>query len=140
MEELRLLTVRQPWASCIIRRCKTVENRTRPTPYRGLVAILSGTKIFKDERAREAARRCFGDRADEYTAKSNDFARGGIIGVAELYDVVTEYPAGGWWFTGPFGYLLRNARAIPFIPCNGYQNALVRCPPTIKMKILGHTH
>jgi hypothetical protein len=40
--ELRVLTVRQPWASAIAAGAKTVENRTRGTRYRGLVAIHAG--------------------------------------------------------------------------------------------------
>jgi len=130
--ELRLLTVRQPYASCILRRCKPIENRSRGTPYRGLVAILSATKIFTNDRAQEAARRCFGDT--RYVENPHDFKRGGIIGVAELYDVVTEH--GSWWFSGPFGYLLRNPQPIPFIPCTGHQQALVGPSHAIKTRVL----
>ena len=130
-----IISVRQPYADCIVQGFKDVENRSRPTRYRGLVAILSSKKVFDDDRAREAARRCFGDCG--HNEKTHPFRRGGIIGIAELYDVVTER-AGDWWFTGPFGYLLRHARAIPFIPCRGYQTAVVACPPDIEIEILKH--
>jgi hypothetical protein len=131
---MKILTVRQPYASCIIRGSKDVENRSRPTLYRGIIAILSATNIFADGRAGQAARRCFGDSS--IIESSQDFPRGGIIGVAELYDVVTESPS--WWFTGPFGYLLRNPHPIPFIACSGYQQAVVSCPPAIEAELLKH--
>lgn len=38
-DELRALTVRQPWAACIASGRKLVENRTWPTKYRGPLAI-----------------------------------------------------------------------------------------------------
>jgi len=131
---MRILTVRQPYASCIIHRCKAVENRSRSTPYRGIVLILSSTKLFTDERAQEAAHRCFGNA--DYIDDREHYPRGGIIGVAELHDVVTEDPS--WWFTGPFGYLLRKAKSIPFIRCDGYQQAVVEPSPSIKAKVQKH--
>jgi len=41
-EEMRALTVKQPWAHMIASRGKTVENRIWPTDYRGLLAIHAG--------------------------------------------------------------------------------------------------
>ena len=40
----RILTVRQPWATAIIRYGKDVENRTWMTDYRGRVWIHAGLK------------------------------------------------------------------------------------------------
>lgn len=42
MTELRVLTVRQPWASLIALGHKRIEVRSRPTNYRGWVAIHAG--------------------------------------------------------------------------------------------------
>ncbi|GAA4176474.1 hypothetical protein [Gryllotalpicola koreensis] len=44
MSEMRVLTVRQPWATAILRMGKTVENRTRDLTggYRGPIAIHAG--------------------------------------------------------------------------------------------------
>lgn len=47
MGEIRMLTVRQPWAWAIAHGYKTVENRSQPTPYRGLVAIHAGQRYDK---------------------------------------------------------------------------------------------
>jgi hypothetical protein len=41
-DDVRVLTVRQPWASAIADGTKPVENRTRPTSYRGPVLIHAG--------------------------------------------------------------------------------------------------
>jgi hypothetical protein len=42
--ELRAITVRPPWSWAITRAGKTVENRPRPTSYRGQVAIHAGSR------------------------------------------------------------------------------------------------
>ena len=44
---MKALTVRQPWAHAIIHSGKTVENRTRPTKHRGLLAIHAAKTIDK---------------------------------------------------------------------------------------------
>ena len=41
----------------------------------------------------------------------------GIVGEVEITDCVTEHLSP--WFTGPYGFLLRNARVLPFEPVSG---------------------
>lgn len=41
-EEVRILTVKQPWAALLVLGVKTIELRSRPTKYRGHVLILAG--------------------------------------------------------------------------------------------------
>jgi hypothetical protein len=58
--------------------------------------------------------------AEKYSALDGGAAaleRGGIIGEAEITDCVDHHNSP--WFTGPFGYVLANARPLPFIPCRG---------------------
>lgn len=38
-------------------------------------------------------------------------------GEAELVDCVTHH--GSEWFTGPYGFVLDNAKPLPFTPCRG---------------------
>lgn len=45
------------------------------------------------------------------------FLMGGILGIAEIIDVVYEHPSP--WFFGKQGLVIRNARPLPFTPCNG---------------------
>ena len=42
MDEIRALTVKQPWAHFIAKQGKTVENRPWATEYRGLLAVHAG--------------------------------------------------------------------------------------------------
>jgi len=42
---------------------------------------------------------------------------GGIIGAATITACVTESDSG--WFTGKFGFVLEEARVLPFMPCIG---------------------
>lgn len=42
MDEIKALTLRQPWAHCIAHLGKQVENRSWPVRYRGLLAIHAG--------------------------------------------------------------------------------------------------
>jgi len=109
---LRILTVRQPWASLIVMGHKPVENRTWRTDYRGDVAIVAGRAIDIGDRAIEGVQRCLAPMIDRKAAEEAIFSlpRGGIIGLAELWD---EKPTmDSWWFTGPNGLLLRNPRRL----------------------------
>ncbi|TAG33252.1 MAG: hypothetical protein EAZ36_01015, partial [Verrucomicrobia bacterium] len=46
--------------------------------------------------------------------------RGGIVGVADIVDCVEAHPSP--WFFGPFGFVLANARPLPFVPMHGKLN------------------
>jgi hypothetical protein len=47
----------------------------------------------------------------------DELDRGGIVGEAELVDCVQEHPSP--WFSGPYGFVLRKARPLPFRPLAG---------------------
>jgi hypothetical protein len=42
---------------------------------------------------------------------------GGIIGQVDIVDCVDK--SASPWFVGPFGFVLRNPRILPFRPCKG---------------------
>jgi hypothetical protein len=42
---------------------------------------------------------------------------GGLVGEADLVDCVSD--SDDKWFEGPFGFVLVNAKVIPFVPCKG---------------------
>ena len=46
-----------------------------------------------------------------------DLPLGGIVGQANLVDVVTKSKS--HWFTGPLGFVLADAKHLPFIPSKG---------------------
>lgn len=45
------------------------------------------------------------------------FERGGIVGKANLHDVVKE--SSSPWFFGPVGFCLGDAKPLPFVPMAG---------------------
>lgn len=125
------LSIRQPWAWAIINMGKDIENRDWKTKFRGPVCIHAS--LYKDPRGeewdgcmsildhihrtstmREMASREGRKSSARYSAEAK---RGGIIGVAEIVDCV-EASASPWFF-GSYGFVLRNARPVDFIPVKG---------------------
>lgn len=49
-----------------------------------------------------------------------ELERGGIVGQALLVDCVTEDLSP--WFFGEYGFVITDARPLPFQPCNGRLN------------------
>jgi hypothetical protein len=98
---VKALSIRQPWAHRILFEGKDIENRTWPTRYRGLVLIHAGKGVDAD------------DREDV----THSMPRGGIVGAAEIVDCVTRSESP--WFCGRYGFVLANARPLPFLECKG---------------------
>ena len=106
---MRILTVKQPWASLLVLGFKPVENRTWGTEYRGDVGILAGQSIDISAAALEFALEYLPAKSHQSTAEVvNLLPRGGVIGVMELHGIVTEMDSE--WFFGPKGLLMRNPR------------------------------
>jgi len=108
---MKALSIQQPWAWLIANGYKYIENRTWSTNFRGEFLIHAGKKFDKSAydfvlmemkiviplAAREAC--------------------GGIVGIADIVDCVTEH--GSRWFFGPYGFVIENARPLPFRPYRG---------------------
>lgn len=115
------LSIRQPWSFFIVHGFKPVENRTWQTSYRGPVLIHAGGKPAPgisehDSEVKEFISDCLGGR--QYPALTEEHApMGGIVGVAEIVDCVEEYDSP--WFAGDYGFVLANARPLPFVPMLG---------------------
>ncbi|MFQ6550470.1 ASCH domain-containing protein [Aestuariibius sp. 2305UL40-4] len=111
---MKALSIRQPWADAIIWHGKDVENRTWQTHYRGPVLIHAAKAWGPSERADLAW-------VEERTGtKLEDVDRpllGGIIGQVEIIDCVAKMESR--WFFGPYGFVLANAKPLPFRPCRG---------------------
>lgn len=108
---MKALSIQQPYAWLIANGHKDIENRSWPTNYRGWVLIHAG-KRFNKEFDGEI------DLPSEYDAGLPDyFDMGGIVGKAEIVGCVSESRSP--WFHGRFGFLIRNARPLPFRPCLG---------------------
>ena len=96
------LSIRQPWAHRILREGKDVENRSWPTRFLGPVLIHAGKGV---------------DREDHDEVMRLGLPTGGIVGVMEIVDCVDHMDSP--WFFGPWGFVIRNARPLPFMPCRG---------------------
>lgn len=104
------LSVRQPWAWLIVNGYKPVENRTWPTNFRGPVAIHAGKTIDPD--GYHWVRENFPE-----IPLPESFEVGGIVGVARLTDCIQTMDSP--WFFGPYGFVLDDAKPVPFVACRG---------------------
>lgn len=115
---MRALSIRQPWAWLIVNGHKPVENREWSTSFRGPLVIHAGVTL---------TRRYYTEVLDSLRAGQlpgaaelpayDQLERGGIVGMAELVDCVEQH--GSPYFTGPFGFVLRHARPLPFLAWKG---------------------
>lgn len=104
---MKALSIQQPWGWLIANGHKDIENRSWPTKFRGQFLIHAGKKYdgpFKEW---------------DFPAikRPNNFKMGGIIGVAEIVDCVIESDSP--WFFGKFGFVIKNARPVPYMPVRG---------------------
>lgn len=112
------LSVRQPWTHAIVHLWKDIENRGRLLGHRGLTLVHASAGMSAEEyRAAELFMSERGLLPDGRLPPMSALDRGGIVGVVEIVDSVKEHPS-RWWM-GPCGLVLRNAKALPFIPCAG---------------------
>lgn len=99
---MKALSIRQPWADLIVLGHKDVENRTWLTRYRG--PLLIHASMTFDHGCKGVVNRAW--------SQEGRYRYGGIVGIADLVDCVTE--SDSEWFTGPYGFVLENARPLPF--------------------------
>ncbi len=109
---MKALSIRQPWAWLIVNGYKDIENRTWATNFRGSVLIHAG-KTPDDVSLLEII---------YYYGLDLDPAEvvvqyGGIVGQAEITACVRRYESK--WFHGPYGFVLQNARPLPFLSNRG---------------------
>lgn len=110
----KALSIRQPWAWAIVHAGKDIENRSWATKFRGPVCIHAANGMTKREM--HAALQFMEDAGITLPA-TMPMRKGGIIGVAEITDCVSS--SASPWFMGQYGFVLRNARPVPFIPVKG---------------------
>lgn len=135
MEEMKGLTIRQPWATLIALGEKKIESRSRRTHHRGIIAIHAGKQIDKDAYER------FAEVLKTYGIHSmSDLPVGVVVATAEIkccheiVEDIDEYSAlsdqgliidgreyqYGFYEKGRFGWELDNVRALPEpVPAKG---------------------
>ena len=107
---MKILTVKQPWASLIIHGGKDIENRQWWTGIRGRIGIHSSAKLEKAEcEDALALLRSIGGKDASLPLVGRDL--GSIIGTVEVVDCVRR--SNSPWFVGYYGFVLRNPIALP---------------------------
>jgi hypothetical protein len=107
---MKILSIRQPWATLIVRGIKDIENRSWATRYRGPLLIHASqgpSATSLDDIARRLG--------VEFPAF--ELPRGGIVGVTEIVDCVNSHASP--WFEGEFGFVLGASQLITFFPWRG---------------------
>lgn len=114
MTTLPALSIRAPWAWLVCAGFKDIENRSWPTPFRGKFIVHSGKNSSLREYNEVAA---FAAERKIVLPAFDQLQRGGFVGVAEVTDCVTD--SNSPWFFGEHGFVLANAKALPFVQFNG---------------------
>ena len=119
---MRVLSIRQPWASLIASGRKTIELRTWATPYRGPILVLAGGALWKGEH-------------DWPT----DGPRGVSLCIVDLVDVrlATRADERSACFKprpGDLAFVLENARAVRQVPVKG-KLGLYQAPDSLLAQI-----
>jgi hypothetical protein len=115
---MKALSIRQPWAWLICHAGKDIENRDWPTNFRGRIWIHAGKTMTKADY--EACALFIAPMRRPWRMPAYDVLRqecGGIVGVCSIVGCVTQ--SSSPWFCGPFGFVITNAEALPFLPLKG---------------------
>ncbi|MBI3408877.1 MAG: hypothetical protein HY040_11020 [Planctomycetes bacterium] len=111
---MKAISVRQPWTYTIVVGEKTIENKSKPTKHRGLLAVHAGKQANVLNAFLKASN---GDSIDRST-----FALGYVVGVVELVDVVElnrDLEKNPWAY-GPYCWILAEPRVLEEpIPAKG---------------------
>ena len=115
---MRTLSIRQPYAWLITHGHKPVENREWSTDYRGRFLIHAGSRMVQRDywATADYLREELGIEVPHFL----ELPMGGIVGAATLVDVVSHHPSP--FFTGPHGWVLKDARPLPFVEFKGQLN------------------
>jgi hypothetical protein len=141
---MKVLSLRQPWASMVVHAGKRIENRKWKTNFRGEFLIHASktmTQMEYTNAVRWALERGLIEDAEDV---AHHLVFGGIIGRAQLVDVVPpdgfgvsdppfcRVPKGleGWHMHDQYGFVLEDIRPLPFTPCKGSLN-FFRAPETV---------
>jgi len=96
---LKVLTVREPWASLIVAGIKDVENRSWRTNFRGRLGIHAGNGVHRD------ALDAYGHLLD------GKLVHGALIGSVTLVDCI-EHSRSKWAEPGMWHWVLADPRKL----------------------------
>lgn len=135
-DDIKVLSIRQPWAWLIVNGHKNIENRSWLTHYRGPVLIHAGIRTENYLEVRDHVRFLIPIDIHEgvlsQMPERRELHTGGIVGIATITDCVMESDSP--WFGGRYGYVLQDARPLPFVPMKG-QLGIFNPPPGVLAEI-----
>lgn len=128
---MRAITIRHPWAHLVAASIKRVENRSWPTAHRGPLAIHAAKLADRLDAGTLAELELRGIAIPP----ADTLAYGAIIGIVNVVDCVAfeDLPpalADDPFASGPFCWILADARILTPIPCRG-QLGLWEAPATM---------
>lgn len=112
---MKALAIRQPWAWAILHAGKDIENRDWSTTFRGTVLIHASagmTRSEYDDGMDSIKYAVHPDSALSQFPRFEDLQRGGIVGQVDIVDCIRDSDSN--WFFGEYGFVLRNAKPLPF--------------------------
>ncbi len=107
MKVITVLNIAQPWAHCILKHGKNVENRSQNLKKRGTIAIYASANLSKDRFAY-----CNDDLRIKITPEVVSF--GCIVGFVDVVEVIRRKDVTSktkkWFYDHPsnYGYVLKN--------------------------------
>jgi len=101
-EEIRVLAVRQPWASLIVEGLKTIEVRSSPTNIRGRVAIYGTSRCVTNSEENAFLRMFSGFEDDDLLSFQN-----------------REIAERCLWGTRTFGFVVGTVEIVDSTQCSG---------------------
>jgi activating signal cointegrator 1 len=116
-DNVKALTLIQPWASLIIMGRKKIETRSWPTKYRGLLAIHAGKSVDRDA-------------CEEFGYDAKTIPRGAVLGIMWLWGCVRfphplarpdEY---GDFHAGRYGFIFSTVGKRVFTPPVPFKGSL----------------
>ncbi|WP_423454345.1 ASCH domain-containing protein [Ottowia sp. VDI28] len=124
------LSIRQPWASLIIKAGKDIENRDWSTPVRGRILVHAAKGMTRDEHEDAIVFAVSAIRTDPRNVGATrtrtlrdlgfafeDLPRGGFVGTVEIVDCAQS--SASPWFMGRYGFALRDPQPMDFVPWKG---------------------
>lgn len=114
---MKALSIRQPWAWLIVNGHKDIENREWPTRIRGRVLVHAGKGMTRAEYEGCLDTIDYVGRRDIQLPAFGALERGGIVGEVDIVGCVTKSESK--WFFGRYGFVLANAKPLPFRPLKG---------------------
>lgn len=106
--KIKVLTVKQPWASLIVHGIKDIENRTWNTNFRGRILIHASSNKKEGWCLNDIQRFCLKQSGSVlYNTALETLPFGAIIGSIEVIDCVQNHPS-IWAEKGVYHWVLAN--------------------------------